>query len=155
MSLEAWTGEIVRGRVLSVAAPAKLELAWRPAPPSPENHVSLRLEGDGPGSRLTVTHDGLQSEPERRAARQMWKEALAALRSLLHDGVDGHEWGAGISVTARASMPRSAPDLWPLLSTGPGIEKWVAHVERFDGEAGGMFRLTSKYQGREIVEEGT
>ena len=72
----------------------------------------------------------------------------------IHDGIDGHEWGAGIPVTARAPVPRPAPDVWPLLSTGPGIEKWVAHVERFDGEVGGMFRLTSKFQGREIVEEG-
>lgn len=152
--LETWNGDTATGRVIAVAAPVRLELAWRPAPLSPESHVILRLEGDGPGSRLTVTHDGLKSEAERRAARQMWKETLAALRTLLHDGTDGHEWGAGIPVTARAPVPRPAPDVWPLLSTGPGIEKWVAHVERFDGQAGGMFRLTSKFQGREIVEEG-
>ncbi|HKW52035.1 MAG TPA: SRPBCC domain-containing protein [Candidatus Eisenbacteria bacterium] len=152
--LETWNGDTATGRVIAVAAPVRLELAWRPGALSPESHVILRLEGDGPGSRLTVTHDGLKSEPERRAARQMWKEALAALRALLHDGTDGHEWGAGIPVTARAMVSRAAPEVWPLLSTGPGIEKWVAHVERFDGEAGGMFRLTSKFHGREIVEEG-
>ena len=152
--LETWNGDTASGRVIAVAAPVRLELAWRPSALSPESHVILRLEGDGPGSRITVTHDGIRSEAERRVARQMWKEALAALRALLHDGVDGHEWGAGIPVTARAPIPRPAPDVWPLLSTGPGIEKWVAHVERFDGEPGGMFRLTSKFHGREIIEEG-
>jgi len=153
--LETWNGDGATGRVIAIVPPVRLELAWRPTALSPESHVILRLEGDGPGSRLTVTHDGLKSEPERRAARQMWKEALAALRALLHDGTDGHEWGAGIPVTARAMVPRPAPEVWPLLSTGPGIEKWVAHVERFDGVTGGMFRLTSKFQGREIVEEGS
>ena len=152
--LETWNGDGATGRVIAIAPPVRLELAWRPTALSPESHVVLRLEGDGPGSRLTVTHDGLKSEPERRAARQMWKEALAALRALLHDGTDGHEWGAGIPVTARATVSRPAPEVWPLLSTGPGIEKWVAHVERFDGQAGGTFRLTSKFHGREIVEEG-
>lgn len=152
--LESWNGDTASGRVISVVAPIRLELAWRPSASAPESHVILRLEGDGPGSRMTVTHDGLRSEPERRGARQMWREAMAALRVLLHDGVDAHEWGAGIPVTARAPLPRSATEVWPLLSTGPGIEKWVAHVERFDGEPGGMFRLTSKFQGREIVEEG-
>jgi uncharacterized protein YndB with AHSA1/START domain len=152
--LETWNGDGATGRVIAVAAPVRLELAWRPSALSPESHVILRLEGDGPGSRLTVTHDGLKSEAERRAVRQMWKEALGALRSLLHDGTDGHEWGAAIPVTARAAIARPAPELWPLISTGPGIEKWVAHVEQFEGEPGGAFRLTSKFHGREIVEEG-
>jgi len=152
--LETWNGDSASGRVIAVAPPARLELGWRPSALAAESHVILRLEGDGPGSRLTVTHDGLKGGSERRAARHMWKEALAALRALLHDGIDGHEWGAGIPVTARTTVPRPAQEVWPLLSTGPGIEKWVAHVERFDGEMGGMFRLTSKFQGREIVEEG-
>ena len=154
MSLEAWNGDVARGRVISITPPVKLELAWRSSPIAQESHLIFRLEGDGPGSRLTVTHDGLRSDPERRAARQMWKEALAALRATLHDGIDAHEWGAGIPLAARAHIPRLAADLWPLLSTGPGLESWVAHVERFDAEPGGSFRLTSKFHGREIVEEG-
>jgi uncharacterized protein YndB with AHSA1/START domain len=153
-SLEAWNGDHARGHVIAIVPPVRLELSWRPSALAPESHVILRLEGDGPGSRLTVTHDGLKSEQERRAARQMWKELLTALRTLVHDGIDTHEWGAGIPVAARAHIPRSAPDLWPLLSTGAGIEKWVAHVDRFDAAPGGMFRLTSKVQGREVVEEG-
>jgi uncharacterized protein YndB with AHSA1/START domain len=154
MALEAWNGDVARGKVLTIAPPVRLELGWRPSALAPESHVTFRIEGDGPGSRLTVTHDGLRSESERRAARQMWKEALAALRAALHDGIDAHEWGAGIPVVARALIPRPAPDLWPLLSTGAGLQSWVAHVERFDGEVGGAFRLTSKFHGREIVEEG-
>lgn len=154
MSVEMWNGDVARGRVLSVTPPVKLEMAWHTSPLAPESHVVLRLEGDGPGSRLTVTHDGLITEAERRATRQMWREALAALHAVLGDQRDANEWGATIPVVARASIPRSVADLWPLLSTGAGIESWVAHVEQFDGTAGGAFRLTSKYQGREIVEEG-
>jgi len=152
--LVLWNGDISRGRILSVTPPVKLEIAWQPHPIAPESHVVLRLEGDGPGSRLTITHDGLKTEAERRTARQTWREALAALRSMLNDDADAHEWGASIPVVARATIPRSPSDLWPILSTGSGIESWVAHVERFDGAAGGEFRLTSKFQGREIVEEG-
>lgn len=154
MSYEAWNGDVARGRVLAVAPPVRLELLLRPNALTSESHVVFRLEGDGPGSRLTVTHDGLQSETERRAARQTWKEALSALRATLGDGQDAHEWGSGIPVVVRVPIPRSGPDLWPLISTGPGIEKWVAHVEQFDGVPGGRFRLTSKFHGQEIVEEG-
>ncbi|MGH7680834.1 MAG: SRPBCC family protein [Candidatus Eiseniibacteriota bacterium] len=152
--LVLWNGDVARGRVISMTPPVKLELAWQPHPIAPESHVVLRLEGDGPGSRLTITHDGLKTEAERRAIRQMWKEALVALRTVLNEGADASEWGATIPVVARAAIPRSVSDLWPLLSTGRGIESWVAHVEHFDGVAGGSFRLTSKFQGREIVEEG-
>ena len=124
------------------------------SPLAPETHVSFRLEGDGPGSRLYVTQDGLRSEVERRSARAFWKEALSALRDTLHHRRDAHEWGSELPITLRAQMPRSASDLWPLLSTASGLEKWVAHVERFDGVQGGSFRLTSRFQGRQIVEEG-
>lgn len=154
VSYEAWNGDAAQGRVLAVAAPVRLELLVRPNAFASESHVVFRLEGDGPGSRLTVTHDGLQSEPERRAARQTWKEALSALRSTLGDGQDASEWGADIPVVVRAPIARSASDLWPLISTGPGIEKWVAHAQQFDGIVGGKFRLTSKFHGAEIVEEG-
>lgn len=154
VSLTTWNGDVARGRVISVVPPVRLELRWHPFSIAPESHVVIRLEGDGPGSRLTVTHDGLSSEPERRVARQTWKEALTALRSSLHDGRDAQEWGVEIPVAVRAPVPRSALDLWPLISTRAGIEKWVAHVDRFDGEPGGMFRFTSRFQGREIIEEG-
>ena len=154
-AITTWNGDTPRGRVLSAAPPVKLEIAWRPGAGSPENHVVIHLEGDGPGSRAVITHDGLATEPERRAARQTWKEALLALRSALDDGADAHEWGESIPVVARASVTRSAPDLWPLIGTAAGIDKWIAHVDRFDAELGGGFRLTSRYHGREIVEEGT
>jgi uncharacterized protein YndB with AHSA1/START domain len=154
LALEFWNGDVARGRVLSVTPPVKLEMAWQPSALAPESHVTLRLEGDGPGSRLTITHDGLKTEAERRAARQMWKEALAALRAVLADQADAHEWGSTMPVVARAHLPRSVSDLWPLFSTGAGIESWIAHVEQFEGSVGGAFRLTSKFQGREIVEEG-
>ena len=154
LGLEFWNGDVARGRVLSTTPPVKLEMAWQPSALAPESHVTFRLEGDGPGSRLTITHDGLKTEAERRAARQMWKEASTALRSALTDNADAHEWGSTIPVVARAHLPRSVSDLWPLFSTSAGIESWIAHVERFEGSVGGAFRLTSKFQGREIAEEG-
>ncbi|HET9252406.1 MAG TPA: SRPBCC family protein [Candidatus Eisenbacteria bacterium] len=152
--LEMWNGDVLRGRVLTVVPPVRIEFLWRSSALSPENHVSLRLEGDGPGSRLYVSHDGLRSEAERRGARAFWQEALSALRTVLHENRDAHEWGSDLPITLRAHMPRVAPDLWPLLSTASGLEKWVAHVEHFDGVQGGSFRLTSRFQGRQIVEEG-
>lgn len=152
--LETWNGDSIRGRVLAAVPPVRIEIVWRASGLSPETHVMLRLEGDGPGSRLHVANDGLRSEAERRSARAFWKEALAALRKALDAGTDAHEWGAELPITLRAQMPRAASDLWPLISTGPGIEKWVAHVERFDGQPGGAFRLTSRFQGRQVVEEG-
>ncbi|HSD20847.1 MAG TPA: SRPBCC family protein [Anaeromyxobacter sp.] len=154
-ALTTWNGDAPRGRVLSAAPPVRLEVAWRLAAGSPENHVVIHLEGDGPGSRAVVMHDGLLTEPERRAARQMWKEALSALHAALDEGRDAHQWGESIPVAARSIVARSPHDLWPLVGTAAGIEKWIAHVERFDAELGGGFRLTSRYQGREIVEEGT
>lgn len=154
MLLKMWNGDVLRGRVLTVVPPVRIEFLWRSSPLSPENHVSLRLEGDGPGSRLYVTHDGLRSEMERRTARAFWQAALSALRTVLHENRDAHEWGSDLPITLRAHMPRVATDLWPLLSTASGLEKWVAHVERFDGVPGGSFRLTSRFQGRQIVEEG-
>ena len=152
--LETWNGDVFRGRVLTVVPPIRIEILWRSSGLSPETHVSLRLEGDGPGSRLYVAHDGLRSEAELRNARAFWKEALGALRTVLHENRDAHEWGAELPIALRAPMPRAASDLWPLLSTASGLEKWVAHVERFDGTQGGSFRLTSRFQGRQIVEEG-
>src|SRR5262249_36999936 len=137
-----------------LAPPIRLEVTCHPATLHPETSVAFLLEGDGPGSRLTIRHDGLPSEAERGAARLMWRDALGALRTALQEGADAHEWGAELPVAARAIIPRSPTDVWPLLATGAGIEKWVAHVERFDAEPGGAFRLTSRFQGREIIEEG-
>jgi uncharacterized protein YndB with AHSA1/START domain len=154
MSIQMWNGNAARGRVIEAVPPVRLEVSWRPSMLSTETHVVLRLERDGPGCRLTVTHDGLKSDPERRTARQTWNEALGALRATLHEDADAHEWGASIPVTLRALMPRSASDLWPIISTASGIDKWVAHVDRFEGEPGGLFRLTSRFQGRQVIEEG-
>jgi uncharacterized protein YndB with AHSA1/START domain len=154
MSVTTWSGDCAIGRVLAAVPPVRLEMSWKAFGVGPESHVTLRLEGDEAGSRLTVLHDGLATDLERRHARLTWKEALFALRRAVNEGVDAHEWGDSIPVVVRADTPRAAADLWPLISTGPGLEKWVAHVERFDGELGGSFRFTSRYQGRDIIEEG-
>ena len=154
LAIELWNGDKISGTVQSLAPPIRLELQWRPSTLQPESVVTFLLEGDGPGSRLTVRQEGLPTEAEQGAARQMWKDALGALRTTLQEGTDAHEWGSELPVAARATIPRSPSDVWPLLATGAGIEKWVAHVERFEAEPGGAFRLTSRFHGHEIVEEG-
>jgi uncharacterized protein YndB with AHSA1/START domain len=131
--------------------------------------VSWTLEGDGPGSRLTVVHDGPAAAEERAHARRYWREALDALAAaadgggtnggatsggLANGGRPGPEWGATIPVVIRTPLGRPASELWTLFATPSGLQKWVARVERFDGVEGGEFRFLSTYQGREVIEEG-
>lgn len=149
-----WNGDTVRGRVLKAAPPSKLELSWRRHPGGPDTRARLRLEGDGPGSRLNVSHEGLLSEAERAFQRAWWREALAALHDAADGGRDAHVWGATLPIVLRATFGRSVADVWPLLSTAEGVEKWIAHAERFEATPGGAFRFTSRYQGRDVVEEG-
>lgn len=153
-SATLWNGDAIRGRVLKVAPPSKLELSWKRHASGPETRVRLRLEGDGPGARVNVSHEGLLSEAERLLARAWWREALAALHDAVDDGRDAHVWGDALPIVLRASLGRPAADVWPLLSTAEGVEKWIAHADRFDGSLGGLFRFTSRYQGRDVVEEG-
>lgn len=154
LSVKTWSGDIFRGRVISVVPPTRLEFAWRLFDFEPESHVTWRLAGDGPGSRLTVTHDGLRSREERDHARLFWRESLDALQRLVDERTPSPEWGATHPVTVRAFLPRSAADLWPVLSTGPGLAKWVANVEQFDAQPGGTFRFRSRYRGQDVVEQG-
>jgi len=153
-SLHAWNGDAVRGHVLLADPPSTLAFTWKPQGAGTESRVTIRLQGDGPGSRISVRHEGLTGEPERRQARRLWREALAALRAALHEDRDAHEWGASLPISARAPLSRSAADIWPLLATSQGIGKWIGHVDRFDGVPEGLFRFTSRTQGREVVEEG-
>jgi uncharacterized protein YndB with AHSA1/START domain len=154
-TLRAWNGDVVRGQVTKADPPSVLALTWRANGMGHESRVTIRLEGDGPGTRLTVRHEGLTSEPERRQSRRLWREILTALRTALHEERDAHDWGASLPIAVRAPLARNASDIWPLLSTAHGLEKWLAHVDRFDGTPDGQFRFTSRYQGREVVEEGT
>jgi uncharacterized protein YndB with AHSA1/START domain len=153
--LKAWNGDIVRGRVTLADPPTALAFTWRPHGVGPESRVTIRLEGDGPGTRVTVLHENVSSEPERRQARRLWRELLGALRNAVQDGADAHEWGATLPMAIRAPLARSAADIWPLLSTAQGLEKWVTNVERFDGAPEGLFRIASSVSGRAIAVEGT
>ncbi|HEU4724114.1 MAG TPA: SRPBCC domain-containing protein [Candidatus Eisenbacteria bacterium] len=154
-ALHAWNGDVVRGQVLQADPPSALAFTWKPHATGAESRVSIRLQGDGPGTRITVRHEGLSSEPERRQARRLWREVLGALRAALHDERDAHQWGASLPIAVRAPLSRSAADIWPLLSTAQGLEKWLAHVERFDGVADGQFRFASRFHGRQVAEEGS
>ena len=153
-TIEHSNGDATRGHVLEAVPPIRLDLSCRSTPISPERRVTIVLEGDGPGSRATVLCHDLRGEAERQRERQFWVEALGALRTVLHEARDASVWGEGLPILARAALPRTSADLWPLIATGPGLDKWVAHVERFDAVVGGAFRLTSRFQGRQIVEEG-
>jgi uncharacterized protein YndB with AHSA1/START domain len=96
----------------------------------------------------------LRSAEERATTRRWWREALEALKQAVDGGVPSAQWGGTIPIAIRTTLPRPVSEIWPLLATPAGIEKWVAHVERFDAAPGGRFRFTSRYQGREVVEEG-
>ncbi|HMI32360.1 MAG TPA: SRPBCC domain-containing protein [Candidatus Limnocylindrales bacterium] len=147
-------GDVFEGRVMAAVPPARLEFAWRPFNFDPPSHVTWRLSGDGPGSRLTVTHDGLRSREERDHARLFWRESLDALARFADLSVPSSEWGGTHPVTIRAFMPRPAGDLWPLLSTAAGLAKWVANVEQFEAQPGSAFRFRSRYRGQDVVEQG-
>jgi uncharacterized protein YndB with AHSA1/START domain len=154
LAVKTWNGDVFHGRVISAVPPVRLEFAWRLFDFDPESHVMWRLVGDGPGSRLTVTHDGLRSREERDHARLFWRESLDALRRLADEKLPSPEWGATHPVTMRALLPRTAADLWPVLSTASGLSKWVANVERFEAQPGGAFRLRSRYRGQDVIEQG-
>lgn len=154
-ALHAWNGDIVRGHVLQADPPSALAFTWKPHGTGTESRVAIRLQGDGPGTRITVRHEGLSSEPERRQARRLWREVLGALRAALHDERDAHQWGASLPIAVRAPLARSAADIWPLLSTADGLEKWLANVERFDGVPDGQFRFSTRYHSLQRHEEGS
>lgn len=151
-TIEHANGDTTRGRVVEAVPPVRLVLTTRAS--GSERGLTILLEGDGPGSRVTIVQQDLRLEIERKRERLFWTQALAALRSAMNDGGDASSWGDDVPVLARAVLPRAAADLWPLIATGPGLDKWVAHVDRFDAAEGGAFRLTSRYQGRQVVEEG-
>lgn len=148
-----WNGDRVRGRVLTVAPPSRLELAWRAAGADAERRVTMTLEHQGPGCRIRVEQEDPGSDVERAHFFVWWREALDALRGAV-DGCDAHHWGDTLPIVVRAPLAREADDIWPLLSTSNGLEKWLAGAQRFDGVPGGSFRFVSRYQGREVIEEG-
>jgi len=153
-SLETWNGDRFRGRVIAAVPTARLTFAWRPFEFDPESHVAWRIAGDGPGSRLTVAHDGLRSREERDHARLFWRDSLDALARFVDGKEPSPEWGGTHPVTMRAFLPRTASDLWPLISTGSGLAKWVATVEQFEAQQGNAFRFRSRNRGQDVVEQG-
>jgi uncharacterized protein YndB with AHSA1/START domain len=94
------------------------------------------------------------SDLEREHAHRWWQEALLALRTSMVENRDAHQWGSGLPIQLKAPLGRTAADVWPLLSTAQGLEKWLASAERFDGAVGGSFRFTSRFKGTEVIEEG-
>jgi uncharacterized protein YndB with AHSA1/START domain len=154
LRLKTWSGDMFQGRVIAAVPTARMEFAWRPFDFDPESHVTWRLGGDGPGSRLTVTHDGLRSREERDHARLFWRDALDALARFADGNEPSPGWGGTHPVTVRVLLPRTAADLWPVLSTASGLSKWVANVEQFEAQPGSTFRFRSRYRGQDVLEQG-
>jgi uncharacterized protein YndB with AHSA1/START domain len=149
-----WNGDSVTGEVLAVAPPSGLELTWRAQGPDTQTRVRIRLEHMGPGCRVRVEQDDPASDVEREHGRRWWREALEALRTSVVENRDAHQWGSGVPIVLRAPLGRTAADVWPLLSTGQGLEKWLAGADRFDATVGGSFRFSSRFKGTEVIEEG-
>jgi uncharacterized protein YndB with AHSA1/START domain len=154
MQATLWNGDVVKGSVTAVAPPNCLDLSWRGLGPDTETFVRIRLEHAGPGSRIRVEQDDPGSESERAYAQVWWREALEALASSMENGRDAHEWGDTLPIVLRAPLARTSADVWPLLSTAEGLEKWLAGAERFEPAPGGAFRFLSRFQGTEVIEEG-
>jgi len=149
-----WNGDTVRGRLLSFAPPSRLDFAWRGEGPDVETGVRIRLEHQGPGCRVHVEQEDPGGEVERAHACSWWHAALDALRAAVEGAGDAHRWGDGLPIVLRAPLARAASDVWPLLATPAGLEKWLAGAERFDPAPGGAFRFISRFKGAEVVEEG-
>lgn len=149
-----WNGDQVRASVIATAPPNRLDLAWRGEGPDAETTVRIRLEHEGPGCRVAIEQADPGSDAERSQACGWWSAALDALRAAVNGGSDAHRWGDALPIVLRTPLAREAADIWPLLSTAPGLEKWLATSERFDPSLGGAFRFVSKFKGTEIVEEG-
>jgi uncharacterized protein YndB with AHSA1/START domain len=154
MQASLWNGDVVKGTVLAVAPPNCLDLSWRVMGPDTETCVRIRLEHSGPGGRIRVEQEDPGSEPERGYVQRWWHEALDALASSMTDGRDAHEWGDALPIVLRAPLARAAADVWPLLSTAEGLEKWLAGAQQFEPVAGGAFRFLSRFKGADVIEEG-
>lgn len=153
LSATLWNGEIVSGRILALAPPNRIELAWKGNGPDAESRVRIALERQGPGSRVRIDQDDPGTDVERAHARAWWTAVLEALRTAA-GGRDAREWGDTLPIVLRAPLGRQAADVWPLLSTPRGLEKWLAGAERFDAAPGGLFRFRSRFQGNDVIEEG-
>lgn len=151
---ELWNGDLLEGTVLAVAPPSRLDLSWRFEGPNMECDVRIRLEHAGPGSRVRVEQDAPATDLERAHACGWWREAMEALHRAVDEGVDARQWGAGLPIVLRTPLSRTPADIWPLLSTARGLEKWLAGAERFEATPGGSFRFISRFQGNEVIEEG-
>ena len=152
--IRSWNGDEWTGHVAAASPPVRLTMALRRFGLAGEQAVTWTLEGDGPGSRLTVIHEDIVAAEERAHARRYWREALDALAAAVDRDEPGPEWGATMPVVLRVPLGRPAAELWSLFATPSGLQKWVARVERFDGVQGGEFRFLSSFQGREVIEEG-
>lgn len=150
-----WNGDRLQGMVVEVAPPNRLDLTWRSEGPDIESAVRIQLEHQGPGSRVSVLQEDPGSDLERAHVAAWWRAALDALHAAVDGVPDASHWGDSLPIVLRAPLSRAASDIWPLLATGPGLEKWLAGADHFDASPGSAFRFRSRFQGNEVIEEGT
>ena len=136
LSVKTWNGDVRRGKILAAVPTAKLEFVWRPLDFDPESRVVWKLRGDGPGSRLTVTHDGLRSREERdltrarerrasgSAASQRGNEASLGVRRRLLERAAAAE----LVHELRHGVERAEPEVLPDLLVGRRIASAVEEI---------------------------
>ncbi|MCG9894591.1 MAG: SRPBCC domain-containing protein [Fimbriimonadaceae bacterium] len=82
-SSTGWSGRFIR-----IDPPHRLEMTWTWDPeddvPYPETLLTVEIEPDGEGSRLTLTHSRLRSPESRDAHGEGWTGSLTKLHSLLN-----------------------------------------------------------------------
>lgn len=66
-----------------------LAFTWQgPGDPTGEVQVSLNPQGEGGGTEVTVTHNGIGSEVQERRLEKLWEGGLENLQSVLETGED-------------------------------------------------------------------
>jgi uncharacterized protein YndB with AHSA1/START domain/DNA-binding transcriptional ArsR family regulator len=79
----------VGGTVLESDPPRRLVTSWAPPdddPPQTTSRVTFEIEPDGEIVRLTVTHQDLPTDQDRRDVSHGWPAVLANLKTLLETG---------------------------------------------------------------------
>ena len=81
-----FNGDGDRGTILEIDRPGHIGFSWDNPGHSPGTTVDIRIENDGEGSTVSLTHSGLNGEKEREDMKTGWTWALDSLASYLEKG---------------------------------------------------------------------